>query len=78
MHLKHLKGLGDHIRAAGPFTSNDGNPCGSMLIIEAENMNQVETMVAADPYVEAGVFESVKVRPWKYVVGTGLAAESLT
>jgi hypothetical protein len=77
-HLAHLKGIGGRIRVAGPFTAEDGTPCGSMLVIEAGSLDEAEAIAAADPYRDAGVFESVTVRPWKHIVGTGLEAASLS
>ncbi|MDA0654344.1 MAG: YciI family protein [Proteobacteria bacterium] len=76
-HLAHLKTLGDRLRIAGPFTAEDGTPCGSMLVIEADDLDAAEALAAADPYFAAGVFESVTVRPWKNVVGSGIAALQL-
>jgi len=76
-HLEHLETLGHCIVTAGPFTSEDGTPCGSMLVIEANNLEEVESMAANDPYTIAGLFESVTVRPWKHIVGSGLKAMSL-
>ena len=77
-HLAHLDSIGESIRSAGPFSTEDGTPCGSMLVIEAGSLDEAEAMAAADPYAGAGVFESVTVRPWKHVVGTGLEPASLT
>ncbi len=71
-HLAFLAKNKKTVRAAGPFTAEDGTPVGSLLIIEAKTLAAAEKMMAADPYSKAGVFESVTVRPWKYTVGTGL------
>ena len=76
-HLAHLATLGAKLRTAGPFTAEDGTPCGSMLVIEAGRLEDVEAFAASDPYAKAGVFESVTVRPWKVIVGSGLEAASL-
>ena len=73
-HLAHVGGLGDALRAAGPFTDETGTPCGSLLVIEAASLADVEATMAADPYTRAGVFESVTVRPWKHILGAGLGA----
>lgn len=71
-HLAHLATLGPRLRTAGPFTAEDGTPCGSMLVIEAGALEEAEAFAAADPYARAGVFEQVTVRPWKLVAGSGL------
>jgi len=36
---------------------------GSIVIIEAETLTEVETLAREDPYVAAGVFRVVSVRP---------------
>ena len=45
-----------------------------MLIVEASDLAEAEAMVAGDPYTKVGLFESVTVRAWNHVVGTGLSA----
>ena len=42
----------------------------AMVVGEA----RAAAMVAADPYTKAGLFESVTVRAWNLVIGTGLSA----
>jgi uncharacterized protein YciI len=72
-HLEFLASSADRVRAAGPFLAEDGTPTGSMLIVEAPDLAAAEAMVAADPYTKAGLFESIAVRGWNFVIGTGLA-----
>lgn len=53
---------------AGPLLSPDGeHMCGSMLVLEAENVAAVEAFAAADPYRLAGLFESVEIHPFRKV-----------
>ena len=66
-HLAHLDALGDSLKAAGPFLDEAGNPCGSLVIIEAANRAEAERLAAADPYAQSGLFSSVEVKPWKWV-----------
>ena len=43
---------------------------GSLLIVEAEDITAVEAFVADDPYCQAGLFETVVIRPpWFYGPG---------
>ena len=67
-HLQWLSDLGDVVKAAGPFLDDEGNPAGSLIIIEAETRDQAETIAGNDPYRHAGVFEKVEVRPWKWLI----------
>jgi uncharacterized protein len=66
-HLAHLDGLGEKLKAAGPFLDEAENPCGSLIIIEAENRMAAEKMAAADPYAIAGLFAKVEIKPWRWV-----------
>jgi uncharacterized protein YciI len=67
-HLAHIRGADKAIVQAGPFLDADGEMCGSLLIFEGD-LAGAEAWAAADPYAVAGLFQSVKIRPWKKVVG---------
>lgn len=69
-HLAYLKENAGAVKIAGPFTSEDGaRMTGSLLIVEAADRAACDALLAADPYAAAGLFESVTVRPWRWVVG---------
>ena len=69
-HVAYLKSLGDKMRTAGPFMNEDGSePRGSLVIVEADSMDEAKEIAANDPYAIAGVFESVDIRPWKWLFG---------
>jgi len=69
-HLAFLDALGDQMKTAGPFMNEDGSePRGSLVIIEAESLKAAKAVSAQDPYYIAGVFQSVDVRPWKWLFG---------
>ena len=42
---------------------------GSLLIAEAVDLKTLQTVLAEDPYARAGLFESVDIKPWKWVIG---------
>ncbi len=65
-HLEFLAELGDVLKAGGPFTDDDGNLVGSMLMIEAQDRNEIEAIVAKDPYAKASLFQSVEITAWKW------------
>ncbi len=68
-HMAYLKGLGDKVLLGGPYTSNDGEkPIGSLLIIEAENRQEIQAIADNDPYAKAGLFRKVEILPWKWTV----------
>lgn len=63
-HLDHLRSAGS-VRLAGPTLDAEGNPDGSMLIVEADGIEAVEDMIDDDPYTKAGLFEHVAIAPWR-------------
>ncbi|MGD9867844.1 MAG: YciI family protein [Hyphomicrobiales bacterium] len=68
-HLEFLKGLGDRLKAGGPFIAGDGEtPIGSLVIIEASSLEDAKKIASQDPYARAGLFQSVDIRPWKWVL----------
>lgn len=67
-HLAFLTGLGDAMKGAGPFLGADEKPNGSLVIIEAADMAAAQAIAARDPYAVAGLFQSVEIRPWKWLI----------
>ena len=67
-HLAHIHNSGK-ITQAGPFLDAEGRMCGSLLIMEAGDVTEVEAWCAGDPYAAAGLFERVEIRPWNRVIG---------
>ena len=69
-HLDYLRANSHAIKSCGPFLTDDQNAMiGSMLIIEAEDRAQVDKLLQQDPYRKAGLFDSVEIRGWRWVVG---------
>lgn len=68
VHLDYLKSLGDALVLAGPFLDDDEKPCGSLVVIKAENLEDAKAIAARDPYVDAGLFASSEVRRWNWVL----------
>jgi uncharacterized protein len=70
-HLEHLASIGDRLKAGGPTTQDDGEtPSGSILVIEADDLAAARSFADADPYNQAGLFQSVEVKPFKWLLGT--------
>lgn len=67
-HLKFLESLGSNLKAAGPFTDDEGKPTGSLVVIEALNRAAIADIAARDPYAVAGLFASVEIKPWKWLI----------
>ena len=67
-HLDHIKSSGV-VEMAGPFLSETGEMCGSLVVLEVETLAQAQDWSARDPYALAGLFESVQITEWKKVIG---------
>ena len=70
-HIAYLTTYADRIIQGGPVLDIDGRPCGSLLIIEAEDRAAAEGFAATDPYAKAGLFESSVIRPFRTVFRDG-------
>lgn len=68
-HVDFLNGLNAEgkLKMAGPFLGDDGKPCGSLVVIEAEDRAGAEALAAADPYARAGLFAKVEIKPFNWV-----------
>lgn len=72
-HLAYLTEHAPRVKLGGAFLDSAGEkPIGSMLIIEAEHEAAARTLLAADPYAQAGLFASVELRPWRRAIGVEL------
>lgn len=74
-HLQRLQELSDagRLLLAGPHPAIDSNEpgeagfSGSLVVAEFESLEQAQTWADADPYVAAGVYARVSVKPFKKV-----------
>lgn len=75
-HLKRLQALAaeGRVLVAGPhpaIDSDDPGPAGfsgSLLVLDFPSLEDAEAWAADDPYVAAGVYERVTVKPFKRVL----------
>lgn len=65
VHLEHLKSLGDKLVLAGALMGADGNPEGSLLILQSESLEAATATFMADPFIKEGIFGSVDIKPWR-------------
>ncbi len=68
VHLDYLNSLGDRLKFAGPFLGDDAKPNGSLVVIEAADLDAAKDIAANDPYAKAGLFASVDIRPWNWAI----------
>jgi uncharacterized protein YciI len=74
-HVDRLQALqqAGRLLLAGPFPDIDGNDpgsagfSGSLIVAEFDSLTDAQAWADADPYVAAGVYASVRVKPFKKV-----------
>lgn len=67
-HLAYLQAINDRILVAGPLLDMEGQPIGSLLIIDFDERKDAVAFAAADPYALVGLFASVAVTAWRKVL----------
>ena len=75
-HLERLQALQNQGRLimAGPFPAIDSEDpgtagfTGSMIVAEFDSQEDAKLWADADPYLEAGVYHSVSIKPFKRVL----------
>ena len=75
-HIARLNALKDEGRLiiAGPHPAidspdpGDAGFTGSLIVAEFESQSAAQTWADNDPYIEAGVYENVIVKPFKQVL----------
>lgn len=71
-HLARLQALADQDRllVAGPHPKSDGTEgfTGSLVIAEFDSLEDASRWADVDPYIEAGVYANVVVKPFKAVL----------
>ncbi|MBC8363532.1 MAG: YciI family protein [Actinobacteria bacterium] len=68
-HLEYMAGF--DLTYAGPLLDEEGAMCGSLIVLEAEDLLEAEAFAAGDPYAVAGLFERVEIRGFRPVFGPG-------
>ncbi|SHJ87301.1 hypothetical protein SAMN05444000_114104 [Shimia gijangensis] len=67
-HVAYLKST-DAVEMAGPFLDDNGDMCGSLIILEMPDLAAAEAWAANDPYKAADLFASVEIIAWNKVIG---------
>jgi uncharacterized protein YciI len=72
-HREHLRNPAPHrvvVRLGGPTLDDLGERMnGTLLVVEATSIVEVQAFLADDPYVKAGIFERVEIRLWSWGLG---------
>lgn len=75
-HIERLKTLNEQgkLLLAGPNPAIDSNEpgeagfTGSLIVAEFDSLQEAQNWADADPYLSAGVYEKVNVKPFKKVL----------
>ncbi|WP_322893280.1 MULTISPECIES: YciI family protein [unclassified Yoonia] len=67
-HLAYVADTGV-VEIAGPLINEDGQMCGSLIVLEVADLAAAEDWAANDPYAKAGLFGDVTLSAWKKVIG---------
>lgn len=57
------------VKLGGPYLDDTGEMAGSLIILEAPNKATAVRFTENDPYVKAGLFSSIDVRPYRLTMG---------
>ncbi len=69
-HLEYVTSGAVKLCVGGPLVEEDHEtPKGTLIVIEAENLEAAETFAANDPYNKAGLFETVSVTALNKTIG---------
>jgi uncharacterized protein len=63
-HLAWVGGTG-MLKLGGPFLDEKGDMAGSLMIIEADDIEAARRFNRDDPYTKAGLWRSVDIRPFR-------------
>jgi uncharacterized protein len=69
-YLRSAPSQGVFVRLGGPTLAPHCDAMnGTLLVVEADGIGDVMTFIGNDPYMQAGLFERVEVRPWDWSLG---------
>ncbi|WP_246669023.1 YciI family protein [Ancylobacter sp. TS-1] len=71
-HLDYLRAIAGSLVFAGPMLDEEGKPCGSVMVYEAEDRAAAEKLMAEDPYSKAGLFAKTELMGYRVVVKDGV------
>lgn len=70
-HLEGMARLSAHIVCAGGLLDEEGSPKGSVLVMEFEDRDELQSYIDNEPYVLEQVWEEIIVEPMNVVIVNG-------
>lgn len=69
-HLAYLDTVFDRVALACPLLAEDGSFSGSLVVLSAKDKADAEAFMAADPYFQAGIWESLEIKRLGIMAGS--------
>jgi uncharacterized protein len=69
-HVAYLKTKDAVIRVAGPQLDEAGHMCGSLFVIEVEDLEAAKAFSDGDPFLQRGIFGKVDIRSFTKTMGS--------
>ncbi len=69
-HVAYLKTQEAVIRVAGPQLDDAGQMCGSLFVIEVDDLEAARTFSTGDPFNQRGIFGKVDIRGFNKTMGS--------
>jgi uncharacterized protein YciI len=67
--LRAPRGHAVVVRLGGPTLDAAGSMNGTLLVVQAADVQAVQRFLDEDPYWRSGLFERVEIRPWLWSLG---------
>lgn len=65
-HRDYMASFGERVLLGGPVLNEDGTSRGGLMVIEAENEDEVRAILASDPFEIAGLSTTIHVYPFRW------------
>lgn len=65
-HFAYLNSLGQKVVFAGALFGEDDKMDGSLMVVEADSLEEAKTLAGGDPFVVQSLYASYEVRRWTF------------
>ncbi len=66
LHRTYMDQFSAKVRLGGPVLNEQGQPCGGLMVIEAESLQSVKDMVSNDPFELAGLSKQIEIQEFRW------------
>ena len=68
-HLTHTEANIDRLAIAGPLRDENGDICGSLLVVKAQDAVEARAILETDPYFKADIWSKIEIRAFGAAAG---------